>query len=89
VLQSVNPGIAHGRLVEDGQVPPVEVHRPQGQRDRRVHEHPQTIEEADAQRRGQDRGGQAEDEQQGPEVGDEQVLGHVGEQQLIRQMPQR
>ena len=70
-------------------MPQVEVERPQRERDERVGEDAQAVEEADAQDGRQQRAGEAEHEQQRPEVADEQVLDHVHPEQLVGQRPRR
>jgi hypothetical protein len=83
VLESVDPVVLHGALVQRGQVPDVEVDGPQRQRDGGMREHPQPPQLAHRQQRLQDRPGQAEDQQQRADVGDQQVLDHVHREQLV------
>ena len=51
-------------------------------------EHAKTIEQADAQDRGQQRAGEAEHEQQRGYVAEQQVLDHVRVQQLLARLAQ-
>ena len=46
MLERVDAGVAQRRLVEDRQVPDVQVDRPQREGDQRMREHAQAVEEA-------------------------------------------
>ena len=72
------------RLVEDRDVPDVEVDRPERQRDQRMGEVAQPVEPADREQRLQQRPGQAEHDQERPQVAHQQVLDHVGEEAARR-----
>ena len=87
MLERVHARVAQRRLVEDGQVPDVQVDRPQREGDQRVREHAQAVEEPDAQDRRDQRPGQAEHDQQRGDVAEQQVLDHVHVQQVLAGAP--
>ena len=83
MLERMHDRVLQGRFVEDGQVPHVEVDRPQWEGDQGMGEDAQAVEQLDPQDRRDQRPGQAEDDQQGRDVAEQQMLDHVRAQQLL------
>jgi hypothetical protein len=83
VLERVHRLGVNGRLVEDRNVPQVEVRGPQREGDERVGERAQPAKPSLGEQRLQQRAGEPEHDQQRGEVPDQQVLAHVGDDQLV------
>jgi len=81
VLEGVHGVVVERRLVEKRQVPGVEADRPHGQRDERVRQDAQRVD--DAEDRAQHRPRQPRDEAEGREVAEDHVLEHVREEELL------
>jgi hypothetical protein len=89
VLEGVNRVVPQSSLVEEGQVPDVEVGGPQGQGDERVREHAETPHRPHGKQRPQDRAGETGDDAERREVAEEQVLDHVKRERLQGQLLER
>ena len=83
MLERVHDVVVQRRLVQERQVPDVEVERPQRQCNQRVPEHAQAPDHGQRQHRAQDRPRQARDHEQRREVADDDVLDHVDEEELL------
>ena len=70
-------------VVEERDMPEVEVGRPHRQRDERVREHTQALDELELQHRTQDRPRQPDHEAQRREVAQDDVLEHVHEEEML------
>ncbi len=89
MLERVHGVMAQGRLVEEGQVPDVEVHGPQGKGDERVREHAQAAHGPHGEQRPQDGTGEAGDDAERREVAEQQVLDHVKGERLQGELFER
>ena len=83
VLERVHRRVADGGLVQERQVPDVEVDRPERQRHRGVGEHAQALDGAEREQRPQHRPGEAGEQAERREVADQDVLEHVEAEELL------
>ena len=83
MLQRVHSRVVQSALVEKGQVPDREIGRPHRQRDQRMREHAQAVDDPQAQERLQHRPRHAYDETERGEVAEQDVLDHVHEQEFL------
>ena len=83
VLERVHRAVPNGRLVEERQVPEVEIDRPERECDERVGEHPQTLDRPERQQRPQDRACRAGEQAERREIADQHVLEHVEAEELL------
>ena len=88
-LDRPDPLVAKGELVRRRPVPAVEVDRPADDRDHGIGEDAQPPDRAQLEQRGDQGGGQAEDDQERADVAEEQELGHVRHQQLLAERAER
>jgi hypothetical protein len=81
VLERVHRVVADSRLVEERQVPDIEVHSPDRQRDDRIREEAQRVHERE--RRPQDRSREPGEERERRKVAEQHVLQHVEAEELL------
>jgi hypothetical protein len=89
MLERVHGVMAQGRLVEEGQMPDVEVHGPQWEGDERVREHAKTAHGPHREQRPQDGAGEAGDDAERREVAEQEVLDHVKGERLQGELFER
>ena len=87
MFERVHRVVAHGCVVEVREMPHVQVHRPQRQRDQRIGEEAQVVEESE--RRPQDRPGQAREKCKWREISQQDVLQHVKAEELLAERVHR
>ena len=87
MLERVHGVVAHGRLVEERQMPDVEVHRPERQGDQRIGEEAQAVQEGE--RRPQDRACQPREQRERREISEQDVLQHVEAEELFAERMDR
>ena len=81
MLERVHEVVSHRGLVEKRQVPDVEVDRPERQRDQRMREEPQPVQEGE--HGPQDRPCQPREKRERREVAEQHVLQHVKAEELL------
>ena len=83
VLEGVDARVVQGSVVEERDVPEVEIDRPDRKRDERMREHAERLDPLDREDGPQDRPGQPGDKAQRREVADDHVLEHVHEEEVL------
>ena len=83
VLERVDGRVPNGRLVEERQVPEIEIRRPDRQRHDRIREHAQTLDGPEREQRPQHRPREPGEQEERCEVADQDVLEHVEAEELL------
>ena len=89
MLEGVDQVVADGQLVEERQVPGVEIHGPQRDGEERVGERAQRAGSAEVQQRLDHGAGEPKHDQQRRDVADHDVLEHVSDQDAVGERVQR
>ena len=89
MLKRMHPRVFKRPLVEDRQVPSIEVDRPKRKGDQRAGKHPQTIKKPNLEDRRNQRPSEPKHDQQRRNVAKQQMLDHVHEQQFLAGLPKR
>ena len=83
VLERVHGGVVQRGVVEERDVPDVEIDCPQRQRDERVRQDAEPLDGTQREHRPQDRAGEPGDEAERREIAEDHVLQHVHEEEVL------
>jgi hypothetical protein len=83
VLEGVDGRVSDGPLVQQRQVPEIQIGRPERQRDQGVREHPQPFDRPECEQRPEERPREPGEQAERREVADQDVLQHVEAEELL------